>query len=348
MRLDFGTTDGFLGMFRNPRLRLLPFALIAGAVFVALLVFTTGRSPVRPPLPNPNGYDDFIKASEAVLWNIGDWPNLDHDSLGDLVSTNAEPLRLLRLGLIRQCVMPMDSALTNATGMMNQLARMKRLVHLLAAEGRLREIENQPADAARSYLDALRFGNEMSRGGFIITRLVGLACEAIGYTPLARLAPKLKPDEAHAVLKDLDKLDAGRVTWAEVQQNERYYTRYQLRHRFNPITQVTGWLQVRQAVRRAEMKCKVMVACERLLAAELALRCYQAEQGHPPARLDEVATNYFSHVPEDPFSRQPLVYRAQGTNWLLYSVGPDGVDDGGKPLGRGLAGKGDLFFDSPW
>ena len=315
---------------------------------MALLAFTIGRSPARPPLPNPNGYDDFVKAGEAVLGNVGDWPDLDHDSLRDLVSTNAEPLRLLRLGLTRQCVMPMDSALTNAAGMMNQLARMKRLVQLLAAEGRLREMENQPADAARSYVDAIRFGNEMSRGGFLITRLVGLACEAIGYAPLAKLAPKLNPDEARAVLKDLDKLDAGRVTWAEVQQNERRYTRYQLRNRFNPIMWVMGWWQTRQAMQRAETKHKTVVARERLLAAELALRCYQSEQGHPPARLDELATNYLSHVPEDPFSGQPLVYRAQGTNWLLYSVGPDGVDDGGKPLGRGLASKGDLFFDSPW
>lgn len=91
-----------------------------------------------------------------------------------------------------------------------------------------------------------------------------------------------------------------------------------------------------------------MVARERLLMAELALRCCQSKQGHPPARLGELATNFLSHVPEDPFSGQPLVYHSQGTNWLLYSVGPHGVDDGGKPVGRGLAGRGDLFFDSPW
>jgi hypothetical protein len=152
-------------MFRNPRLRLLPFALVAGAVFVALLVFTTGRPPARPPLPNPNGCDDLVNAGEAVLGNIGDWPDLDHDSLAALVSANAESLRLLRLGMTRQCVMPMDSALTNATGMMNQLARMKRLVHLLAAEGRLREMDNQPADAARSYVDAIRYPCVYGGGG---------------------------------------------------------------------------------------------------------------------------------------------------------------------------------------
>jgi hypothetical protein len=209
--------------------------------------------------------------------------------------------------------------------MSKQLARMKRLVHLLAAEGRLREMENRPADAALSYVEALRFGNAMSRGGFLITRLVGIACEGIGYAPLAKLAPKLNPDEARAVLRDMDKLDAGRVTWADVQQSERRFMRYQITKHLNPIMWVMGWWRSRQAVQRAETKHKVVVARERLLAAELALRCYQSEQGHPPARLDDLATNYLSHVPEDPFSGQPLVYRPQGTNWLLYSVGPSGV-----------------------
>src|ERR1035437_9481334 len=148
-------------MFRNPRLLLLAFALAAGAVLVVLLASTIGRSPARPALANPNGYDDFIKAGEAVLGDVSDWPVLDHDSLRDLVSTNAEPLRLLRLGLTRQCVMPTDSALTNNY---NLLIGMRRLAELLAAEGRLKEMENRPAEAAPSYVDALRYGNEMSRG----------------------------------------------------------------------------------------------------------------------------------------------------------------------------------------
>jgi hypothetical protein len=67
-------------------------------------------------------------------------------------------------------------------------------------------------------------------------------------------------------------------------------------------------------------------------------------------------------MPSDPFSSHPLVYRPTATNWLLYSVGPDLVDDGGKPIGRamdhligfehesdgGQKNKGDLLYDSPW
>ena len=88
-----------------------------------------------------------------------------------------------------------------------------------------------------------------------------------------------------------------------------------------------------------------MSACWR---AQLALRCYQSDKGHPPARLDDVVTNYLSSAPRDPFSGKQMIYRPRGTNWLLYSVGPDGVDDGGRPAGRGSQAKGDILFDSSW
>jgi hypothetical protein len=306
-------------MFRKPRLLLLAFALLAGMMLIALLAIVVGHRPARQRLPVPNGYDDFIQAGGDVVGDVGNYSALDHDHLAALVSTNAEPLRRLRLGLTRKCLMPMDPAPGN-TAYITNLASMKRLVQLLAAEGRLHELENQPDQAARSYVDAIRFGNEMSRGGFILTRLVGVACEAIGCTPLTRIAPKLSPAAARAVLQDLDKLDASRVTWREVGQNERRFMRIQMRVHPNPIMWVMAWWQSRQTIQRAESRHKTIVASERLLTVELALRCYLADQGHLPERLGDLTTNYLSHVPEDPYSPQPLSYRAQGTNWLLHGA----------------------------
>jgi hypothetical protein len=305
-------------MRRNPRLLLLALALVAGAVFVMLLSLTVWRPPKGPPLPNPNGYDDFTKAGEAVVGNPSEAPALDRDHLAALVSTNAEALRLVRLGLTRQCVMPFESALTNTALNLQQLAKTKSLAHLLAAEGRLREMEHRPGEAAQSYVDLMRFSNELSRGGFIITRLVGIACETMGYMPLGKLVPNLSANEARAVLTALDKLDADRVTWAEVQQNERRFMRHQIRQLLNPIGWAVGWWQSRRALQQAETKHNQVVARERRLAVELALQCYQAKQGYPPARLDELVTNYLSRVPEDPVSGQPMGYRAQGTNWQVH------------------------------
>ena len=326
----------------------LALVVILGVAGLMGLVLVTSQTPSRPPLPNPNGYDDFIKASKAIARSADDPSliDLDHERLRVWVATNAEPLCLLRAGLNRLCAMPVEAALTNAN--MNQLADMKKLAHLLIAEGRLRELDNQPADAARSYTDLIRFGNEISRGGWLITRLVGIACEALGCRALAQVVPRLGREDVRLELRDLEKIDAGRVTWGEVRENERYFTRRQLRKYWNPLVWVVAWWQNRQALQGTETKHKLIVARERLVAIELALRAYQSERGRPPTRLDDLVTNYLSRVPSDPFTAQPMVYRSQATNWLLYSVGPDGKDDGGAPAGRGSQAKGDVRFDSSW
>jgi hypothetical protein len=334
-------------MPRSIRALLVAFLVILALGTLAFVVLKPAP-PARLPLPNPNGYDDFIKASGMVTQDVGNFSDLDHESLRELVSTNAEVLRLLRVGLTRRCLMPLDSALTNSGVMLGGLTGMKRLVQLLAAEGRLAGMENRPADAARSYTDAIHFGNEISRGGMLITRLVGIACEAIGCGQLAKVVPKLDAKDCRAAVGELEKVDSERVAWSEVLRNERYYAGHVMNNRFNPIIFVGAWVQTWQTRHKAEVRHKTIVAHERLVMAELALRCYQSEQGRAPGQLSELIPNLVSKIPQDPFSGQPLIYKPHGTNWLLYSVGPDGVDDGGKPAGGGLSAKGDLFFDSSW
>src|SRR5438046_5429903 len=102
------------------KVRTLLFASLLVAVLAGLtLLFSTGRTPPRPALPNPNGYDDFLKASAALSGNVENSRALDHDGIRDLVLANAEPLRRLRLGLTRRCAFPLQSALTNFNGMMS-------------------------------------------------------------------------------------------------------------------------------------------------------------------------------------------------------------------------------------
>jgi len=324
--------------------------LVIGVMIVLVIVVAAGMHvPAHPPLPKPNGYDDFVAAGEAVSGQVPDFRALDYDQLEDLISANAQSLRLLRIGLARQCRAPIEAALTNVAELPTELSAMKRLAQLLAAEGRLRELDNRPGDAARSYTDAIRLGNEMSRGGLLITRLVGIACEAIGYQALANLAPKLSRDSDRVLVAQLEEIDAHRVTWAEVVQSEKSCAHYHFRQHLNPITLVVGWWNTRRAVDKAEARHKTVIAHERLIATELALRCYQCDKRRVPASLDELVTNYLPKLPQDPFSGRAMIYHPHiGTGWLVYSVGPDGVDDGGKPAARNWPVKGDILMNSPW
>jgi len=334
----------------TPRKLLLGLAVIAvaGLLVLALVV---GKPPTIPPLPSPNGYDDFLKAASWLSGDVGNASALDHDSLRALVSTNAESLRLLRLGLSRKCALPADAAMTNVPGMLADLANLKRLAQLLAAEGRLREMDNERLGAALGYLDAIRFGNEISRGGFIINRLVGMSCEAIGNTPLGKLVPKLSPHEARQVIVELEKIDSAGITWDEVRANEDRFARYRLSKGFNPFTWAMSRWEAWRSRQRAEVRNNRIEAHVRLIMVELALRCFKSEQGNPPKGLDQLVPHHLQAVPKDPFSGRPLIYRPQGTNWLLYSVGQDRVDDGGKPVARSVSGsvtRGDIFYDSPY
>jgi hypothetical protein len=73
---------------------------------------------------------------------------------------------------------------------------------------------------------------------------------------------------------------------------------------------------------------------ERLLMVTFALRAYRLERGAYPALLQNLITSgYLKAVPVDPFaSSRSLSYRKRGSSFLLYSVGPDGVDNGGTPI----------------
>jgi hypothetical protein len=67
----------------------------------------------------------------------------------------------------------------------------------------------------------------------------------------------------------------------------------------------------------------------RLLALDLRLRAYRAKHGRWPEALEEVVAEGHEDLLTDPYSSQPFIYRPGEAEFLLYSVGEDGVDEGG-------------------
>jgi hypothetical protein len=66
------------------------------------------------------------------------------------------------------------------------------------------------------------------------------------------------------------------------------------------------------------------------LHVAFALAVYRGEGGRYPARLEELAPKYLPAVPSDLFSGKALVYRPFEGGYLLYSVGVNGKDEGGR------------------
>ncbi len=68
---------------------------------------------------------------------------------------------------------------------------------------------------------------------------------------------------------------------------------------------------------------------QRNLRLAFALAAYQRDQGRYPGKLDELAPKYIDKIPDDLFADKPLTYKREDKGFLLYSVGPNGNDDGG-------------------
>jgi len=69
-----------------------------------------------------------------------------------------------------------------------------------------------------------------------------------------------------------------------------------------------------------------------LFLAALRLQAWRAEHGHCPDTLDALQTDAIGGLPRDPFGDGPFKYRRDGDGYVLYSVGPDRHDDGGRAV----------------
>jgi hypothetical protein len=80
------------------------------------------------------------------------------------------------------------------------------------------------------------------------------------------------------------------------------------------------------------------------LRLAIALEVYHRDHGAYPKTLAALAPKYLKAVPGDRFSAEPLVYKPAGKGYLLYSVGINGKDDGGK---ANLEGADDIAIRMP-
>jgi hypothetical protein len=71
------------------------------------------------------------------------------------------------------------------------------------------------------------------------------------------------------------------------------------------------------------------VALLRCLAVLLALERYRQERGTWPANLEELTPKLLKAVPLDPYDGKPLRFKKLADGAVVYSVGPDCIDNGG-------------------
>lgn len=81
-----------------------------------------------------------------------------------------------------------------------------------------------------------------------------------------------------------------------------------------------------QASTQAVCRAQAMQSATR---TAIAIERYRRIHGQSPNALDRLVPDFLDKLPLDPFDGLPLRYRADATGYRIYSIGIDGVDQGG-------------------
>lgn len=306
------------------------------------------------PAPQPNGLDDIVAAGK----DFGTSPMLSTvvepqstEQLAAEVAKYAGAYQRLRLGLSREIQLrpwPQDGDLMTAFTMsLGDLQQVRSAARGLMREAELAQQQSRYANAARIALDNIRLGHAVTRDGLLTEYLLGLAVDDIGKSSLYQALPQLDAGECRETTVALVEVERRRESLEDVLHRERIWSEHVDRwfgHFFLLLSDITSTDDRHEPVRRADRRTR---AVTRLLITELGLRAFQLERGELPDRLEQLTPKYLAEVPVDPFDPggRPLRYARTDEGHVVYSVGADGKDDGGRPPGQNEHGWRDPFGD---
>ena len=166
-------------------------------------------SPGGPPGPPASSYRPPLQAYD---------PGVPLAQVRAVVRRNRPALARLRRGFRKQYRSPPAVSFNQ---LFPELPQFRALARVLATEGKLAERYGRPNDAAHSYLDCLRLGTDIPRGGAMIHGNVGIAIQNIGLLPLQEAADRLDGPTAAAAAREMVRLDAHAPPVAETLANEK-------------------------------------------------------------------------------------------------------------------------------
>jgi hypothetical protein len=300
--------------------------LALAAAFVVLIAgLAVLHSYLAPepgePLPNPNGYDDFVAAGEMLADRMHvSGLFLEQQMSGLLTNKTAESLRSLRgfvsnnrtaldrahLGLTRACRVRIDYS-TKANRHDSELFFVGSVAGALAAEGNLAQMEGKPMEAAQDYVGGVKLGMDVAHGGLIIDALVGAASESWATGGLRTTVPQLDGAQSREILEKLRKLESTRETKQEILEHEDAYFRrtlgfvsvfYDLRSIVYTGHKTPRTWHYHSVLTLAKYDAQRRQTQE--VELQLALRAFELEKGRKAQGWGDLVPDYLKEIPKDP------------------------------------------------
>lgn len=278
--------------------------IIAGTL--AALVILMSRSTPEEPLPNPNGYDDFVKAAALIDGNSTSWNDLSPDGWRSLVATNQPALAQVRSALQKECrVVPYDLIGTNPSHM-NDLSAFKRTAHAFAVASKLAVTSGHTNEAALLGLDCIRFGHASARGGVLIDGMLALGIQAIGRTRLAEALPGVDVDTSRKLVAGLEDVATRYEQPDDIWKREAQWAQRGRFGQMNFIAAIVRPFMQRDMQKKANQKLAKGFSELQQTKLHAAAHAYELDHGKPPAAAHDLVPQYLKSVPLDPATAKEL------------------------------------------
>ncbi|HEV3338794.1 MAG TPA: hypothetical protein VG125_00510 [Pirellulales bacterium] len=205
-------------------------------------------------------------------------------------------------------------------------SELRTLAQHWLSEGRSAETDGRFDDACETYLDMIRAGARTSRGGLVLEWLLSRAMFVKdGLNGIQRGRDRLSYSKSRQTCVAIRSLGAMLEPVETSIEREHIYAQYafgwRARIRFLPVVDLDL-----ETLKRTEAHWHALM---RLLECDLSARCFERDCGTPPERLEDLVPAFLPSLPLDPYTGSNLIYRRRTGGFLLYSTGPDGVDNGG-------------------
>jgi hypothetical protein len=319
-------------------------ALFCIAAVFPIALFYRLLTPTPIPtedLPVPNGFDDFVAAgrevSPAAAEKLVNWDQLSDDQLSAELEKITAAFDRMREGFTKPCLHPY----VFKPWVQEDAAALNRLLAALYAQAALSRRTGDLELELANYVNLLRLTHAESRGTATDYYPLLGQYEWDAHSSIWNLRERLSAQQCKRLVAELSELDRRREPWSVRARRQRI------------IEANAGWQRHAQLIlqewsgNESNPRWRIdhfrRVTELRILIIELSLRAHELDHGRLPTHLSELLSDYLPFVPQDPFGDGGMNYRLASEPYELYSVGPDGSDDGGKRAGiRNGAEIGDL------
>jgi hypothetical protein len=231
--------------------------------------------------------------------------------------------------------MPFDPAVDSTRSFftdttMNRIQSLRHLSRCFQAEIREAELAGDHDRALELAIGKLRIGVMLCRNSIDVEMLVGHAIMGTANRNFVEYRKRLDSAASARMEAALNRAEAEHESLERTHQRDVAFTErafgWQVR-----------WVEILDRAQYAESSRKATVqmydrwrAFNRLLVTDLAIRRFHREHNAWPKALSNLVPEYLDAILLDPFTAQPLLYGVKGDEFVLYSVGNDHHDDGGR------------------